>query len=284
MDGETPGPDPKEMGLTEQDLNIEKPETTAEKGVDIPTYSPDDQLKLKDDKDFLSVVGTEKTRAAREIDVSLREYYRDLENTGNLPGGIYTDTKADGGEGLEWAVKNTDSNIGRHYQGHGLAKNPVEGLDNLIKEGVSKDRTLYSMSFIHSPEAEGALGADMPKTEGGIIVLSDYDKRFPYEGDPQIKYILVDEQYMRVVDIMQERYAEHGVKVVPWHDVPKVLSEDFHTHNPEKESQQTPSFDPENPPKYDFGPVKTPDLYKPSPDNVVQTTPRNEGGPDDPVW
>jgi hypothetical protein len=246
IDGEIEGPSQAEMGLKDKDLEPSRgeqearhEEKTAEslsnKGAVVPIYNPDDQIKLKETDDFLKVVNTERTRVAREI---------------NKVSGI--EALHDGGTGLVWAVENTDRKVGIHYQAHGVAKNPVEDLDTLITKGLSPDRVFYSMSFTKAGEFAGAFGAEMPKTEGGIIVVADYGTRFPREGDPKIKYLFLDEQYMRVVDAIQQRYEKYGVKVVPWHEVPKVLTEDANSCSPDKEKHDYKALDPKAPLRYEL--------------------------------
>lgn len=227
-------------------------ENITQQGEQVSMYNPDNQIKLKGTENYLDVVNTERTRAAREIQA-----------VSGIP------VLANGGEGLEWAIRNTNREVGQRFRAHGVAKYPVEDLDRLITQGLSQDRTFYSMPFVEERKAGEAFGADMPKTEGGIIVLADYDTQFPTEGNPQIRYILLDEQYMQAADIMRQRYEKFGVEVVPWHDVPKILTENVNSHNPGQEKYSFNSVNPQSPVRYPqkrVGPAKLPETKIPVPE------------------
>ena len=90
-----------------------------------------------------------------------------------------------------------------------------------MKSGIDADSKLYSMSFTLAGEALEGLGADMPKTERGIIALSGYAQKLISDG---IKYVVVGEEYNKVIDLLRAKYP--NVTIVPWHDAPAVLSEE----------------------------------------------------------
>lgn len=191
-------------------------------GVRVPKYDPNDQihsaqafthlshevisqeLALRDQDQFL--VGCEILRAMREIGQLARF------NAFRLLG---LDRP-----GLDWAIDNTDRSVGIKFDAHGIAKGtPYELLDKLLTEGIRKDRTFYSMSFINAGRYGGAFGADRPFTSGGIIVVSDFGQLLIDAG---IKYVILGEEYNRLIDFLRKKYPQ--VEIVPWHDAPRVLA------------------------------------------------------------
>jgi len=161
------------------------------------------------DPDIFTVL-VEKTKACREIDKKCGT---------NL-------SLAIGGEGLNWALDNVKFEVGESFQAHGIAKgDPIVGLDTLLTGGIQKDRTFYSMGFHGHIGGSEALGADHPFTEGGIIIVSEFEKHFT-EG--KIKYVILGEEYRRVVDLMRRKYP--GVEIVIWHDAPATLVREYN-HN-----------------------------------------------------
>lgn len=175
-------------------------------GNEVPRYDPAKQIKLGEYDNYVDVVGAEWTRAVRDMS--------------HITGSAMMNV---GGLGLPWAVHNTPREVGRRFQAHGIAKSPIWNLDRLLQDGIRPNQTFYTMSFVESGGAFEAFGADMPKTEGGIILVSKLDESFPSEGDPNISYIALGEEYMRVVDILQNIVKDRNITVVPWHDVPNTL-------------------------------------------------------------
>lgn len=191
------------------------PPNNVDKGLEVkkfslPTYNPTDQIRVSptDEKGnfgdpVLHAIACEQTRASRTMEA----------NTG-IP--------KDSLEGLrlEWAVKNTHTEVGEKFDVHGVAKGGVKELDALLTHGLDPDRTLYTMPFIHNPAMSEAFGADKPKTEGGIYLISDHGKRI---AKGNIKFVGVGEGYSRVIDCMQKKWPQ--VTIVPWHELPKALTQ-----------------------------------------------------------
>lgn len=192
-----------------------------EKKVPIAIYDPHDQFtveKLKTEyADWashyqgdaeLTAINFERTRALRKIGSETR--------TGGL------NRLHMGGDGLNWAVDNTPREVGMNFQAHGIAGklDAVMELDELLKGGIKPDRTFYTMNFAHQPEAGPALGADRPKTEGGFIVIGDYNKQPAVSG---IKFVVVGEENNRVLDILKHRYPAYTF--IPWNEAPKFLTD-----------------------------------------------------------
>lgn len=151
-----------------------------------------------------------------------------------------------GGIGLNWALKNTNPQVGNNFQAHGIAKGiPWEGLHKILTQGVHQGQHLYSMPFIAFSKGAGAFGAAHPFTTGGIILVANHGKRFQEEGG-RIEYIILDERFHRLIDLMQKKYPH--VKFVPWHDAPKILTQ---AHNrATNENIKYTEIDNENPPRY----------------------------------
>lgn len=207
----------------------------------VPLYDPDDQIfddtekfpeewerfrENIDDKDLFTVI-VEVTRAHREMTAA----------RGISSHGI-------GGQGLEWALENINHEVGGSFQAHGLAKgDPVVGLDKLLTNGVRNDQKFYSMGFHVQKEAAGAFGADHPFTTGGLIVVSEQGKDFT---TGQIKYVIVGEEYRRVVDLLRKKYPK--VKIVPWHDAPSVLTAEYNKYT--GEARELPLLKSKNAPFY----------------------------------
>ncbi len=78
------------------------------------------------------------------------------------------------------------------------------------------------MNFTHQADITVAhmLGASRPITKGGFIVVSKYEKKL---HNSPIKYLIVGEEYNRVIDIIRRRYP--GVVVVTWDNAPEILCE-----------------------------------------------------------
>lgn len=242
------------------------PEQPLPIGAPLPMYDPSNQ-ELLADRDYFTVVNTERTRALREISV-----------TSQAPRTFL------GGDGLLWAMQHTNSAVGRHFQSHGLTDRlesgtPVESLDNLITNGIIKGKTFWTMPFSDVGGA-GGFGADMPKTAGGIIVVGDYDKYFPIEGPANIRYVVLGEEYMRVLNVIENRYTAQGIQVIPWHDAPKILTEEVNKHSQTSYTYET--VDPSQPIRYP--PVKNrfrlPSAHK-EPQTQEDATPAEDIGP---VW
>lgn len=153
---------------------------------------------------------------------------------------------AAGGLGLEWAVDHTSKEIGRHFDVHGFgAKTDLSDLDKILSDGIRPDRTLFTMPFIRGEKGMEAFGAEIPKRERGIYLISDYGKKIT-EKDGGIKYVGVGEEYVNAIDEMRRQWP--GVEIVPWHDLPQVLTENYNLHTGENKPYQKP--DEENKPRY----------------------------------
>ncbi len=153
---------------------------------------------------------------------------------------------ASGGLGLEWAVDHTPNEIGSHFDVHGFgAKTDLSDLDKILTDGIHSDRTLFTMPFIRGEEGMEAFGAELPKRERGIYLISDYGKKIT-EKDGGIKYVGVGEEYVNAIDEMKRQWP--GVEIVPWHDLPKVLTESYNLHTGENKSYQ--ALNEENKPRY----------------------------------
>ena len=197
-------------------------ETESKEGqnkIPIPKYDPADQFNVAqleqeypewsthgDDAEIVAV-NYERTRALRKIGDET---------------GIGRDIMFEiGGKGLEWAIDHTPREVGMEYDSHGIAgkSGAIEELDTLLKEGIKKDRLFYSMNFVYEPEASEGFGADRPFTAGGFIVVAERNKKLQNDG---IKYVVVGEEYVRVLDLLKRRYPQ--VIFIPWHEAPKVLT------------------------------------------------------------
>ncbi len=124
-------------------------------------------------------------------------------------------------EGLEKAVMQLPEEVGRRFQAHGIAGkhgSSSSELDTLLTQGIDTSRHLYSTELRYNPEISGAIGADMPFTEGGVFIVSDLDAQLDNQG---IKYVVLGEQYVKCLDAMQSRYP--NVKIVPWHNAPEFF-------------------------------------------------------------
>jgi len=199
--------------LPESNNSISEPNQSI--GAPIPIYYPNNQIRLNGE-DFATVVNTERTRALREITILT-----------NSP------RNATGGDGLEWAINHTDPNVGKHFQAHGLAKNPVEDLVVLMDKGLIAGKIFYSMPFIDVGNTSEAFGAQKIKTEGGLVLVSGYDEQFPQEGPMRLKYIIVGEEFIQTIQILRDRFKDLGIEIVPWHDAPIVLTRSYNEHNPD---------------------------------------------------
>lgn len=153
---------------------------------------------------------------------------------------------AAGGLGLEWAIDHTSTEIGQHFDVHGFgAKTDLSDLDKILTDGIRSDRTLFTMPFMRGAEGMEAFGAEIPKRERGIYLISDYDKKITEESGG-IRYVGVGEEYVNAIDEMKRQWA--GVEIVPWHDLPNVLTENYNLHTGENRPYQT--LDEDNKPFY----------------------------------
>ena len=174
----------------------------------------------------LYTVAVERTRALRTMDP----------DRGRL---------ALGGEGLQWAFEHIDPDVGRAFDAHGIAKmDPVEKLDEILRQGFSSDRTLYTTAFLDQPEAGAAIGADHPFTEGGVVLVSGPGQRL--RGG--VKFVVLGEEYSGVIDILRNRYP--GATIVPWHDAPRILTQSYnestgeHRAYAEVTTDNAPAYEP----------------------------------------
>lgn len=217
-------------------MNFDKlPNQEGESNRLIPIYNPEDQIgitkNITKDNSYndlgLYTVSCERTRALRNMDPE----------RGSI-------SVATGGEGLLWAIDHIDPEVGRAFDAHGIAlkTDPVEALDKILKNGFDENKTLYTTGFSRQTEAGPAIGADHPFTEGGIVLVSEQGRKL-LEG---IKYVVVGEEYSRVIDIMRERYPE--VVIVPWHDAPRVLTLAYNEAN--KRNIPCEDFNAKNRPIY----------------------------------
>ena len=213
---------------------LPKHEGEVRKRSPIPTYDSKAQRSVSANgmeetsyKDAeLYTVAVERTRALRTMDP----------DRGRL---------ALGGEGLQWAFEHIDPDVGRAFDAHGIAKmDPVKKLDDILRQGFSSDRTLYTTAFLDQPEAGAAIGADHPFTEGGVVLVSGPGQRLR-DG---VKFVVLGEEYSGVIDILRKRYP--GATIVPWHDAPRILTESYnestgeHRAYAEVTADNAPAYEP----------------------------------------
>ena len=135
-----------------------------------------------------------------------------------------------GGEGLMHALDNTPVEVGKQFDAHGIKSRQqdvdpseqldvVGQLDRLLRGGIDPNRKFYSMEF-NWPKNGGDIGAEMPYTEGGLIVVGGVGEKLVDGG---IKYVVTGEEYSSVLDIFRKRYP--GVVFVPWEDAPTFFTD-----------------------------------------------------------
>ncbi|HTE57443.1 MAG TPA: hypothetical protein VK694_01775 [Verrucomicrobiae bacterium] len=213
---EGPHPNPTDLGPAEgaEDL-LDKP-------VPIPTYDTVEQFTVEDLNRQYPDWQQETSYADPELAAigfarvdTLRQVGEEL-GLGHLP--VHA-----GGEGLGWALTHTPSEVGTHYDAHGIANkyDPVVALDRLLTGGIDPDKPmLYSMGFIDDPENGSAVGADRPLTSGGFIVVAEKDKKLAADG---ISYVVTGEEYASTLDILRERHPE--VTFLSWDEAPAVFTQ-----------------------------------------------------------
>ena len=223
-------------------LGVESRET--ESRVAIPMYSPESQFSVGQLKQEYPEWSQhyEGDAELTAINYHRTQILRKLGQETGIGGNIMLET---GGSGLEWAIDHTPKEVGLEYDAHGIAgkTDPVIELDILLKDGIKKDRPFYSMSFLHSPEAGAALGADRPFTSGGLIVVAERGKKLQNDG---IRYVVVGEEYVGTLDILKKRYPE--VAFIPWHDVLSVFAKQV--NEAEGKSIAVEEFNDDNKPHY----------------------------------
>ena len=191
-----------------------KPEsdTVLESDIKIAKYNPEDQLSVADLDVLYPEWETEHPDADPEL--LLFDFIRTMEERRIASErGI---SRHFATEGVEKAIERIPDEVGCRFQGHGIAGkygSSSTELDLLLRNGIERERTFYTTSLRNNPAAGGALGADMPFTEGGLVVVGDIDKHLIDGG---IKYVIVGEQYLRAFDVMKERYPDYAF--IPWHD------------------------------------------------------------------
>ncbi len=127
-----------------------------------------------------------------------------------------------GGEGLRWAMKETSVELGSLFDSHGIAgkQDAVMELDTLLNNGIDKSRSFYSMGFMDVGGAGAAFGADHPFTQGGFVIVGECGKPLVDSGP---RYVVVGEEYGRVLGILQNRYP--NIEFIPWHLAPSRFAE-----------------------------------------------------------
>lgn len=209
----------------------------------LASYNPNDQIKSDPQGEKGSYADPELYQISLERTRGLRK----IQKTTGIPATVV------GGLGLEWAIDNTPQEIGKRFQAHGIAKgDPIKLLDNILTKGIDPNKTLYSMPFNRANEALEAFGADHPKTEGGIIVISGPDQKLVGDG---IRMVGLGEEYMGVVDLLQGKYPK--VSFIPWHEIPETLSNLVGQKVPVSEADKHFSY-PEKRLNGSSGPVPTP--------------------------
>lgn len=183
--------------------------------VPVPIYNPLNQLSGSEGfgikKSDLILISNERKRALREIEMrskypALREWH-----AGRVLGGL----------GLLWAIDNTPYKLGERYNAHGITKeDPVLGLNEFLTKGVDRNRNFHSMPFANVGEYEALWFAPQPHYSGGIVIISDVDKFLISDG---VKFVALGEEFNGIVDFLSKKYP--GFEFVPWHLVPKILSE-----------------------------------------------------------
>ncbi len=238
------------VGIGKENGNGKKLERKKEL-VPIPIYDPEDQVSVHSEGMEITsytdpeiyTVSVERTKALRTMDPERSGIRNAL-----------------GGDGLKWAIDHIDMTVGRSFDAHGfgLKIDPVEGLDTILRKGFNKDQLLYTTQFIRNKEVGAAIGADHPFTEGGIILISDVDKKL-VEG---VRVIIVGEEYCRAINILKNKYPNYVI--VPWHDAPKVLTELYNGKTGEHRvyekisKDNRPTYAPDNDYLTHKGPVEIP--------------------------
>ncbi len=185
-----------------------------------------------------------------------------------------------GGQGLRWALKNVDPEAGKRFQGHGIAKgDAVTTLNALLTKGVERGRTFYTTEFRINKEAGGAIGADHPFTNRGIIVLGESGKKVDENG---IHYVVLGEEYNTVVNLLRKKYPH--IEFIPWHEAPKRLAElaSKETGGSYKSTMLTEENRPHYPDTRNIGGQVTEEKFSLEQRNEA-STPQNLGSGDN-VW
>jgi hypothetical protein len=194
-------------------------ETLEHPAIEIPAYDPHAQFSIADldaaypqwrqettyDDPVLAAASYVRTRTLR--DVGRRT------SLGSV-------MMMDGGEGLEWAIKNTPSEVGRQFDSHGIANrvDPVDSFDGLVTKGIDPSRPFYSMSFVHEPEVSNLFGADHPLTSGGFIILAPRGQMLTEAGPSTV---VLGEEYVTVMDLLQQKYP--NLHFLSWDQAPEAL-------------------------------------------------------------
>lgn len=197
------------MGQTDQSFG-EHRESDSQR-IPIPMYDPSDQVRIFDPHQTANYGIPELYAIAR----AHRILTQDLARQTHIPNALVN------GQGLDWAIDHTDRDVAQHFDAHGITKgDPVALLKNLLTDGI-KPPGLYTMPFVREIGAAGAFGAETPFTDGGVIVTSGYNQHLNKDG---IKYVFIGEGYIQGVDLFQKVFPH--VQFVPWHDAPRVLTEE----------------------------------------------------------
>ncbi len=199
--------------------SINNPEVV-QNSVPIPTYNPNAQFTIEDLEEVYPE--WQSHGLDEELVAILYEHTEARRNIRRKTGGIDIRYAS---EGLEWAIKNTPTAVGSEFNAHGIGmkvKAPAQILDGILKLGVksTESRMFYTMPFRDVGLAAEGFGAQWPFTDGGFILLSGPGEKIEKDG---VKFVVVGEAYMRVMDILKKRYPE--VTFIPWNEAPKMLTD-----------------------------------------------------------
>lgn len=197
-------------------------EETQEAIYKLPCYDPENQLGVKDLDELYPEWQADRPDADPFVllcDVAKTNEMRALASMRHTSIGII---QGIGDDGLERAMKTAmPPEVGGQFQGHGFGKSgsAIQELDRVLKNGIDSKRTFYTTTLLYTPEAGGALGADMPFTTGGLISVFG---RGDFQGEQGIQSVVVGAWYINAIDAMRKNYPD--ITFVPWHDAPEYYT------------------------------------------------------------
>ncbi|MBS1994311.1 MAG: hypothetical protein JSS83_27555 [Cyanobacteria bacterium SZAS LIN-3] len=125
------------------------------------------------------------------------------------PGGAYVGMDP---RGLIRGLDALNPDVGRHFNGHGMAKgswlDQLKGLQELLTKGQANDRRpLYEMPLRGMEEYAGAFGATRPFDTGTFILLSEAGARGGIRENG-IKYVLVNDHFYGAIADLQAAFPK----------------------------------------------------------------------------
>ncbi len=120
----------------------------------------------------------------------------------------------------KFTFEKVDPEIGRQYQAHGIAKGSatdmMDGLLNLLNNGISSEKTFYTAPFEIRDEDRAGAGAGVGTASGtaykdGVAVILAEKGADDFSNG--IKYVLLNDAYLtqELVDQFNEAYKERGI-------------------------------------------------------------------------